>query len=614
MKIRWLLLSFLGVIIFGAPADAGQVVSWEFKKNKNRLVFKTDEDVQPQAKLIANPTRLVIDLPGTQLGRTTIKEDYSGAVRGFRVGQSTEDIVSFVVELAPGYVYDPKRIKFVGKSPTNWSVELPSPRIGEFPSSEKTSGNDEQIIALPTSPKTISNRRIIRDTPSSNPPSPNPPSSNSPSPNISSPNRDLPPVSRPAPISSSPFIKTTSQGFALKIDGDRGDRIIHSRKGDKIVFTIEDKKLPEELIDQSFDVKEHGVQSISFSQKRKSLTQVTLQLESDSGDWRARFSSANGLILIPGRTIAKIDKEIKSTNRNNSATISEINFAEDGSQLSISSNRNVVARSEYIGRGTYEITINDSQLGEPFSGPQLRANSPISELKVKEKGSNVVLLVTTKLGTRLGSIVNGPKLVSLSVISPKALPVNNPRNPRVARTKPLVIIDPGHGGQDPGTIGINGVVEKNIVLPISLEVAKELEKQGITVKLTRDRDNFVSLDGRTDLANNVNADLFVSIHANAINLSRPDVNGLETYYYKSGRRLAEVIHWNVLNNVNIRDRKIRRSRFFVLRHSKAPAVLVEVGFLTGREDSRNLQNSNHRSQIAKAIARGIVQYVKESRI
>ena len=68
----------------------------------------------------------------------------------------------------------------------------------------------------------------------------------------------------------------------------------------------------------------------------------------------------------------------------------------------------------------------------------------------------------------------------------------------------------------------------------------------------------------------------------------PDVNGLETYYYQSGRRLAEVIHWSILNGVEIDNRGIRRARFFVLRHSTMPAVLVEVGFLTGAVDSSRL--------------------------
>jgi N-acetylmuramoyl-L-alanine amidase len=156
--------------------------------------------------------------------------------------------------------------------------------------------------------------------------------------------------------------------------------------------------------------------------------------------------------------------------------------------------------------------------------------------------------------------------------------------------------------------------EKDIVLSIALDVEEILRKQDIDVVMTRDSDVFISLEGRTDLANDVNADLFVSIHANAINLSRPDVSGLETYYYQSGRRLAEVIHWSVLNGVKIDDRSIRRARFFVLRHSTMPAVLVEVGFVTGAADAANLQDADHRRQMAEAIARGIVEYIKQNNL
>ena len=229
-----------------------------------------------------------------------------------------------------------------------------------------------------------------------------------------------------------------------------------------------------------------------------------------------------------------------------------------------------------MGNGKYEVTINNAKLGEPFAGPQFRAGSPITTLKVKEEGSAVILSITTKLGIRLGSVQHGTNLIALPLVNPgRNITATIPNRSLPSQNKPLVIIDPGHGGQDPGTIGIGGIQEKNVVLPISLEVAEELRKQGIEVRMTRDRDYFISLQGRTDMANKVDADLFVSIHANAINLSRPDVNGLETYYYKSGRRLAEVIHWNILNSISIRDRKIRRARFFVLRHSTMPAVLVD---------------------------------------
>jgi N-acetylmuramoyl-L-alanine amidase len=186
--------------------------------------------------------------------------------------------------------------------------------------------------------------------------------------------------------------------------------------------------------------------------------------------------------------------------------------------------------------------------------------------------------------------------------------------PPLGENLPRVVIDPGHGGQDSGAVGIDGMKEKDIVLSIALDVEEILRKQDIDVVMTRDSDVFISLEGRTDLANDVNADLFVSIHANAINLSRPDVSGLETYYYQSGRRLAEVIHWSVLNGVKIDDRSIRRARFFVLRHSTMPAVLVEVGFVTGATDAANLQDADHRRQMAEAIARGIVEYIKQNNL
>jgi len=116
------------------------------------------------------------------------------------------------------------------------------------------------------------------------------------------------------------------------------------------------------------------------------------------------------------------------------------------------------------------------------------------------------------------------------------------------------------------------------------------------------------------MANSLNADLFVSIHANAISMSRPDVNGLETYYFQSGRNLANVIHRNILQRLNIRDRRVRQARFYVLRNSRMPSVLVETGFVTGREDAARLGDPNFQRQMAQGIAAGIVEYVRTNRL
>jgi N-acetylmuramoyl-L-alanine amidase len=174
-----------------------------------------------------------------------------------------------------------------------------------------------------------------------------------------------------------------------------------------------------------------------------------------------------------------------------------------------------------------------------------------------------------------------------------------------------VVIDPGHGGKDPGAIGIGGTREKDIILPISLRVAEVLQQNGVQVLLTRDSDYFVSLPGRVQMAERANADVFVSIHANSVGLNRPEVSGLETYYYDSGLGLARAVHNRILQSVNVRDRRVRKARFYVLRKISMPSILVETGYLTGREDIAKLRNPTYQNQMAEAIAQGILQYLRQ---
>lgn len=173
-----------------------------------------------------------------------------------------------------------------------------------------------------------------------------------------------------------------------------------------------------------------------------------------------------------------------------------------------------------------------------------------------------------------------------------------------------VVVDPGHGGRDVGAVGIGGIHEADIVLDIAQEVAAQLEEQGIQAILTRSDDREIDLAPRVNLAESINANLFVSIHANAINLSRPDVNGIETYYYDTGASLATSIHNSLVSATGMEDRGVRQARFYVLTRTSMPAVLVEVGFVTGREDAVKLSSSTFRNQIATGIVQGILQYVR----
>ncbi len=197
-------------------------------------------------------------------------------------------------------------------------------------------------------------------------------------------------------------------------------------------------------------------------------------------------------------------------------------------------------------------------------------------------------------------------------VPPRKVPSQSPARVPIRPGATVVAIDPGHGGGDPGAVGINGLQEKIAVLSISTQVAEQLRRKGINAVLTRTSDREIDLSPRVATAARVKADLFVSIHANAISLSRPDINGLETYYYAStqGYRLARAIHNRILKNTDMQDRGVRQARFYVLRRTKMPSVLVETGFVTGSKDAARLSSPAQRTQLAEAIAQGIVDYIQ----
>ena len=186
--------------------------------------------------------------------------------------------------------------------------------------------------------------------------------------------------------------------------------------------------------------------------------------------------------------------------------------------------------------------------------------------------------------------------------------------PNVKQNKFLVIIDPGHGGPDPGAIGIGGIRETDVVLEVSKLVRKLLSDKGVNVKLTRKNEVNLDLSPRVSFANNTDADIFVSIHANASRGKRRDINGLETFYFKGwrGRLLAKKIQKQILRvSPGSPDRGVKQGRFYVIKNTRMPAVLVEIGFLTGRLDARRLEKTTHRKRLAYAIAKGILDYLSE---
>ncbi|MDB9513103.1 serine hydrolase [Kamptonema animale CS-326] len=158
LKLRLLLPSLLSVFLFNSPAKADILTSWYFDINHNQLEFTTDSGVQPKVQLIANPSRLVIDLPGINLEYPKTPQKGVSFIREIRAGQFDTDTTRLVIELAPGYTLDPTKVRVIGESSTRWSVQLPTPELAA-----NANFSPQAIVSIEQSRSEISTPTIERD-------------------------------------------------------------------------------------------------------------------------------------------------------------------------------------------------------------------------------------------------------------------------------------------------------------------------------------------------------------------------------------------------------------------------------------------------------------------
>lgn len=172
----------------------------------------------------------------------------------------------------------------------------------------------------------------------------------------------------------------------------------------------------------------------------------------------------------------------------------------------------------------------------------------------------------------------------------------------------LVVLDPGHGGDDPGAV-VGETMEKNINLAVALLVREQLaDQEGVAVVMTREQDIYLSLTDRTKLANQEEADLFVSIHANALE-NDESFSGIFTFYHpdkRSNETAAETIQAAVTAVSGGIDRGVRSENYAVLRETDMPAVLIETGFMTCPEELDMLQDADYQKLLAQGIVQGIL--------
>jgi N-acetylmuramoyl-L-alanine amidase len=494
-------LGALGALVIVAPAQAATLQYWWFDVQANQLVFTTSGSVQPTAQMLLNPTRIVVDLPNTQLGGSTRRQVVGGMVQEVRVEQFDAQTTRLVIELPPGQTLDPQAVRVQGVRPNQWVVQLPGGTTQPGSPSPAATGSG------PTTPA----------------PSPH--------------NNQVQGNTGTGAAATLNRITATGDGFLLTLGGTVPQPTIRlSGRGanDRVaVIDLPNTAVATTLGPSDLPIRRYSIQAWEVVQRETNppSTRITLRLSPDSPAWRT-LRTSSGVVLLPP------------------------------SGVSISS-------------------IPD----EP--------PPPTPAAEVRPRPSRPV------------APPNRP------VVTPTR-PADSPPLPRIPNQRVVVVIDPGHGGRDPGAVGIGGLQEKQVIFPISLRVAELLEQQGVVVVMTRREDITLDLQSRVDIANRARGNIFVSIHANAISMSRPDVNGVETYFAsESGRRLAATLQSNLLATTGMRDRGVKQARFFVIRHTNMPAALVEVGFVTGAQDAPRLADPAWREIAAQAIARGILQYIQQ---
>lgn len=185
-------------------------------------------------------------------------------------------------------------------------------------------------------------------------------------------------------------------------------------------------------------------------------------------------------------------------------------------------------------------------------------------------------------------------------------PIIVPRAP----SETVIVLDAGHGGSDPGAQRAD-VNEKDITMAIINKLKKVLEQKGARIVLTRSDDTFISLEERVRITNQVNPNLFLSVHINSLQ-SISDAHGIETYYQTDrSLPLAVRVHDSLVSGLGAPDRSVRKARFYVINHTPVPAILAEVGYITNKTERDRLISSEYQIKIANALARGVMLFLQD---
>ncbi|MBV9181320.1 MAG: N-acetylmuramoyl-L-alanine amidase [Acidobacteria bacterium] len=406
----------------------------------------------------------------------------------------------------------------------------------------------------------------------------------------------------------------------------KSERIDHP---DRIFFDLKNARLSSGLAGRSLDIDDHFVKRVRVAQYKPGRARIVVETEG-----RANYNAS--LVLNPPRLVIDIhDDESDADSSDPIADAAPIDATAAGKIIAaVDKSSEKEIKLPGVPNAPKKVIVeaddDDASLEPP---PESNSSSKRGSLGAQRRP-------TPELGSRAMRESEPTASGDRSLIRTLGLRIGK------------IVIDPGHGGHDTGTIGPNGLLEKNLVLDVSRRLGKLLESRlGADVVFTRRDDTFIPLETRTAIANQEQADLFVSVHANS---SRdPDARGIETYYLnftsspealevaarensasdKSIHELQDLVKKIALKekieesrefaadvqeslhsglaarNSEIRDRGVKKAPFVVLIGANMPSILAEISFISNPADAKRMKSGEYRQRVAESLYQGISRYV-----
>ena len=437
---------------------------------------------------------------------------------------------------------------------------------------------------------------------------------------------------------------------------------------DRIFFDLLDTKLASTLVGKTFEVDDGFLKKIRVAQFQPGKSRVVLEVD-DLSDYNA--------FLLPNPTRLIIDIHGKG----NHSETSRVAAGDSPAQPKEASATKPEVPNNKDKEEDDDVAADTTKSAPPLSPPVRQGGNAPANKSAGSAGKKLPnkVVVDTDDDDNTVAVLDPPAIKPAAKAAPSPV-ISDTTKSRKSKRKPApeldireaqptatgdrsliralglkigkIVIDPGHGGHDTGTIGPNGLLEKDLVLDVGRRLGKLLEARlGAPVVYTRNDDTFIPLETRTAIANQEQADLFVSIHANSS--SDPDARGVETYYLnftsspealevaarenavsdKSIHELQDLVKKIALKekideskefagdvqhalhsglaakSPGIRDRGVKKAPFIVLIGANMPSILAEISFVSNPGDERRLETPEYRQKIAESLFRGISKYV-----